>query len=149
MELSFFKKTKNYLGGLYIMTTNKKEQLSEKELRAQIEAEFKEKYEAKIVELEEKTSMDTANMEAQIRREEKSVKEQLEAMPKVSIEIPEDPNNPDDVVPVGWQGVIYAIPRGQMFEVPKVIYDIWKESYQKTKEVNKRIRSMKEINIHG
>jgi hypothetical protein len=88
-------------------------------------------------------------MEAQIAKEEKSLKKQLDAMPKVSIEIPEDPNNPDDIVPVGWNGIIYAIPRGQQFEVPNVIYDIWRESHKKTQEVNKRIRESvnKEIQV--
>lgn len=89
------------------------------------------------------------NLEAQIRKEEKSLKQQLEEMPKRTIEIPEDPNNPDDVVPVGWNGIIYAIPRGIAFEVPEVIYDIWKESHKKTQEVNKRIRESvkKEITV--
>jgi hypothetical protein len=90
-----------------------------------------------------------ANLEAQIKKEEKTLRQQLESFPKVPIEIPEDPNNPDDVVPVGWNGIIYAIPRGKQFEVPKPIYDIWKYSYEKTKEVNKRIResTKKEIQV--
>lgn len=80
------------------------------------------------------------NLEAQIRQEEKTLKQVLAERPKVMIEIPEDPNNPDDVVPVGWNGIIYAIPRGQQFEVPDVIYNIWKDSHQKTQAINKRIR---------
>lgn len=92
---------------------------------------------------------DESNLEAQIRQGEKTLKDLLNAMPKVMIEIPEDPNNPDDVVPVGWNGIIYAIPRGQQFEVPQAIYDIWKESHQKTQAINKRIRESvtKEIQI--
>lgn len=92
---------------------------------------------------------DEKNMEAQIAREEKNLKKYLDSMPKVPIEIPEDPDNPDDVVPVGWNGIVYAIPRGQQFDVPKPIYDIWKESHQKTQAVNKRIRESvtKEIKI--
>ncbi|MNH44375.1 hypothetical protein D3C79_1065270 [compost metagenome] len=52
-------------------------------------------------------------------------------------------------MPVGWNGIIYAIPRGQEFEVPEVIYDIWKDSYTKTQAVNKRVRenANKEIKI--
>lgn len=94
-------------------------------------------------------SQSEANLEAQIRQEEKTLKQQLAAYPKVMLEIPEDPNNPDDVVPIGWNGIIYAVPRGKMFEVPKPIYDIWKYSYEKTKEVNKRIResTKKELKI--
>jgi hypothetical protein len=130
------------------------------ELRAQIEAEVRAKIEAESnaklekeaslrKELEEKIKFNEANLEAQIAQEEKNLKKQLDEMPKVFIEIPEDPNNPDDVVPVGWNGIIYAIPRGQQFEVPKVIYEIWRESHKKTQEVNKRIRESvtKEITV--
>ncbi|MFS0837266.1 hypothetical protein [Paenibacillus sp. 1P03SA] len=87
------------------------------------------------------------NLEAQIAREEKTLKQLLDERPKVSIEIPEDPNNPDDVVPVGWNGIIYAIPRGKKFEVPDVIYDIWRESHENTKQVNKRIQQSTQTEI--
>lgn len=91
------------------------------------------------------------NLEKEIEKQEKNLRQQLDAMPKVSIEIPEDPDNPEDVVPIGWNGIIYAIPRGQQFEVPKIIYEIWKESYDKTKAVNKRIResTQKEVKVIG
>lgn len=108
----------------------------ESQIRAKIEAEK----EAEIKALEDKIKQSEAGLESQIRSEEKTVKQQLKEMKKVLIEIPEDPNNPDDIVPVGYNGVIYSIPRGQQFEVPEAIYNIWKESYDKTKEVNKRIR---------
>lgn len=130
------------------------------ELRAQIEAELKAQFEAEAKEfteketakrkrLEEKLKNTEKNLEAQLRAEEKSLKAQLEEFPKVPIEIPEDQNNPDDVVPVGWNGIIYAIPRGIPLEVPKPIYDIWKDSHKRTQEVNKRIResTKKEIEI--
>lgn len=81
-----------------------------------------------------------ANLEAQIVREERTLKQQLAAMPKVSFEIPVDENNPDDMAIVGWNGIIYSIPRGVEVEVPVVIRDIWKESHEKTKAVNARIR---------
>jgi hypothetical protein len=114
-----------------------------KELREQISEELAAEQEEKEI------SQSERNMEAQIARQEKTLRQRLDEMPKVSIEIPEDPNNPDDVVPVGWNGIIYAIPRGQQFEVPKVIYDIWRESHKKTQEVNKRIRESvtKEIQV--
>ncbi|MEH7480241.1 hypothetical protein V7157_03845 [Neobacillus drentensis] len=124
----------------------------EAEIRAEMEAESKAKLEAEVSlrkALEEKFKLNEANLEAQIAQEEKNLKKQLDEMPKVFIEIPEDPNNPDDIVPVGWNGIIYAIPRGQQFEVPKVIYEIWRESHKKTQEVNKRIRESvtKEITV--
>lgn len=97
----------------------------------------------------EKESKKEKEQERKIAAVEKSYKKQLEGMKKVSLTIPEDPLNPDDVVPVGWNGIIYAIPRGVEVEVPKVIADIWRESYQKTQEVNKRIResTKKELKI--
>jgi hypothetical protein len=90
------------------------------------------------------------DLEKQVIQEEKSLKALLATFPKVPLEIPEDPNNPDDVVPVGWNGIIYAIPRGQMFEVPKPIYDIWKDSHERTKKVNQRMREQinKEITVY-
>lgn len=111
----------------------------EAELRVQIEKEAADKFEAERKALEEKLEKDEKNLEAQIAKQEKSLRQQLDDMKKVTLEIPEDPNNPNDVVPIGWNGIIYAVPRGKEFEVPVVIRDIWKESYQKTKEVNKRI----------
>jgi hypothetical protein len=87
--------------------------------------------------------------ERKIAKQENSLKQQLKKMKKVKLTIPEDPLNPDDVVPVGWNGIIYAIPRGIEVEVPEVIADIWRESYKKTQEVNKRIRESvkKELKI--
>jgi hypothetical protein len=87
--------------------------------------------------------------ERQLAKAEKSLHAQLKGMKKVSLTIPEDPNNPDDVVPITWNGITYAVPRGIEFEVPEVIRDIWKESYEKTQAVNKRIRESvkKEIKI--
>lgn len=72
--------------------------------------------------------------------EQQSTLAQLQARPKKTILIPEDPLNPMDlVVPVAINGVTYSIPRGQEFEVPDVIYDVWKESYTKTQAANRRI----------
>jgi seryl-tRNA synthetase len=139
------------------MATAKKDELlplsSEElaKLRAQIAQELKEEIKKELLaEKEEELNDSAKNLEAQIAAQEKTLKQQLAKMPKVAIEIPEDPNNPDDVVPVGWNGIIYAIPRGRQFEVPKAIYDIWKESHEKTKAVNKRIRESitKEIIVY-
>ncbi|MBA9088726.1 hypothetical protein FHR92_005244 [Fontibacillus solani] len=87
--------------------------------------------------------------ERKLAKQESALKSQLKKMKKVKLTIPEDPLNPDDVVPVGWNGIIYAIPRGIEVEVPEVIAEIWRESYQKTQEVNKRIResTKKELKI--
>ncbi|OMD92990.1 hypothetical protein BSK49_00985 [Paenibacillus odorifer] len=87
--------------------------------------------------------------ERKLAKQENGLKQQLKKMKKVLLTIPEDPLNPDDVVPIGWNGVIYAVPRGIEVEVPEVIANIWRESYQKTQEVNKRIResTKKELKI--
>lgn len=89
--------------------------------------------------------------ERKLTKQENALKAQLRKMKKVKMTIPEDPLNPDDVVPVGWNGIIYAIPRGIEVEVPEVIRDIWQESYTKTQAVNKRIResTKKELKILG
>jgi hypothetical protein len=81
-----------------------------------------------------------AVMEKELEKQEITTKEILAKEKKVPIFIPEDPLNPDDVVPVGINGVIYAIPRGQQFMVPESIYKVWKNSYDETVKANKRIR---------
>lgn len=98
---------------------------------------------------EKAAAEDEKRLERQIAKAEKSYKKQLEDMPKVKMTIPDDPLNPDDVVPIGWNGIVYAIPRGVEVEVPEVLRDIWQESYTKTQAVNKRIResTKKEIKI--
>lgn len=77
--------------------------------------------------------------EKQMQQEELNFKQQLDAMPKVPILIPEDPLNQDDVVPIGCNGVVYAIPRGKQFMVPQLIAEIWNESYSKTMAANRKI----------
>lgn len=90
-----------------------------------------------------------ANLEAQIALEEKSFKQQLAARPKVKISVPRDPSNPNDTQLVGWNGVIYSIPRGVTVEVPDLIAQIWEESYNKTDEINMRIEESvtKEVKV--
>ncbi|AGY47929.1 hypothetical protein Plant_7 [Bacillus phage poppyseed] len=102
-----------------------------------------------VVKTPEQIAMEEKTLEAQAKAEEKNFKQQLKEMPKKLIHIPEDPNNPDDVVSITWNGVTYAVPRGQQFEVPYVIADIFYDSYKRTQEVNKRIResTRKEITI--
>lgn len=105
--------------------------------------------EQEVVKTPEQIAMEEKSLEAQAKAEEKTLKQQLDAMPKKLIHIPEDPVNPDDVVSVTWNGITYAIPRGQDFEVPYVIADIWRDSYKQTQQVNLRIRqsTTKEIKV--
>ena len=117
------------------------------QLRAEVVAEVKAEYDDKLEqakmdlksESETKTEDALAKSENEFAAQDKSVKAWLDAQEKVDIEIPEDPNNPGDVVPVGYNGVIYAIPRGQVFKVPRSIYDVWKYSHEETKKVNRRV----------
>lgn len=90
-------------------------------------------------------------IEKEIVKEEASTRALLAAEKKVPIFIPDDPLNPDDVVPVGINGVIYTIPRGQQFEVPESIYNVWKNSYDETTKANKKIKveQNKEIQVLG
>ena len=68
------------------------------------------------------------------------VKEQLEKEPKVKIFIPVDEMNPDlTIAEINLSGYKYQIPRGEEYEVPKSIYEIWKESYEKTLRAERRI----------
>ena len=69
-----------------------------------------------------------------------SVKEQLEEEPKVKIFIPVDEMNPElTIAEINLSGYKYQIPRGEEYEVPKSIYEIWKESYEKTLRAERRI----------
>lgn len=88
-----------------------------------------------------------AKNEKELNNEVLNMKEILANEPKVSIIIPEDPLNPDDVVPIGINGVTYAVPRGQMFEVPKSVAEVWKNSYENTQKANQRIRKSMEKDI--
>lgn len=88
---------------------------------------------AKVLEQRERA------IEKEIEKEERTMKQRLAAEPKRTIFIPEDPLNPNDVVPVGVNGVIYAIPRGKEFEVPKSIYETWMYSYKKTLDAQRKI----------
>lgn len=102
-----------------------------------------------VVKTPEEIAMSEKTLEAQAKAEEKTLKQQLKERPKKLIFIPEDPINPDDLATVTWNGITYAIPRGEQHEVPDVIADIWTESYKATQEVNKRIResTRKEIQV--
>ena len=69
-----------------------------------------------------------------------SVKEQLEQEPKMKIFIPVDEMNPElTIAEINLSGYKYQIPRGEEYEVPKSIYEIWKESYEKTLRAERRI----------
>ncbi len=73
-------------------------------------------------------------------KEEKGMLKKLQAMKKVTIIIPDDPQNPKDkVVPIGINGIVYTVPRGVSVEVPEAIAEIWNDSYKRTREVNQRI----------
>jgi hypothetical protein len=81
---------------------------------------------------------------------EKSAAQQLKEMKKVNIIIPDDPQNPGDkVVPIGYNGVVYTVPRGIETEVPEAIANIWRDSYERTRAVNQRIEesTSKEVKV--
>jgi len=82
------------------------------------------------------------SMEQEAALAEKSAAQQLKEMPQVSITIPDDPQNPSDkVVPIGFNGVVYTVPRGIPTEVPQAIAEIWTDSYVRTRAANNRIEN--------
>lgn len=119
------------------------------ELKTQLKAELQAEFEANQKAAEEKAAKEESRLEKEIENQTKTMKARLEAEPKKTILIPENPMNPNEVVPVGVNGVIYAIPVGQEFEVPESIYNTWKYSYDKTREANKRMDQIlkKELKI--
>lgn len=138
------------------MATTKKEEIigtqpiiDLEEIKAQLRVELEAEFEAKKKQEEAKAAKEEARLEKELAKQEKTMKAILDAEPKKTIHIPENPLNPNEVVPVGVNGVIYAIPVGQDFEVPKSIYDTWKYSYEKTREANKKMDAVlkKEIKI--
>lgn len=129
--------------------TNAQPTIDLEALKEQLKAELQAEFEADRKKAEEKAAKEEARLEKELAKQEKTMKAILEAEPKKVIHIPENPLNPNEVVPVGVNGVIYAIPVGQDFEVPKSIYDTWKYSYDKTREANKKMDEVlkKEIKI--
>ncbi|MFC8561407.1 hypothetical protein [Peribacillus frigoritolerans] len=125
------------------------QEINVEELKAQLRAELQQEMEAEREAAEKKAAKEEARLERELAKEEKSMKAILDAQPKKLIHIPENPMNPNEVVPVGVNGVIYAIPVGQDFEVPQSIYETWKYSYDKTRQANKRMEEVlkKEITI--
>lgn len=109
------------------------------QIKKEVQAELQKEAEAAQKEAEKKAAAEEKRIEAELAELERSMKERLAKEKKVHIHIPDDPLNPDDVVPVGVNGVIYAIPRGHDFEVPESIYKVWKYSYEETVKANKKI----------
>lgn len=102
--------------------------------------------EVEVVEVEEEVveEMTVAKakktLQNQVEKFAYKVKEQCDNAPKKSIFIPTDDRNPDiDSLEINLSGYRYFIPRGVECEVPKPIYDIWKESYEKTLAAERKI----------
>jgi hypothetical protein len=125
------------------------QEINVEELKAQLRAELQQEMEVEREDAEKKAAKEEARLERELAKEERSMKAILDAQPKKLIHIPENPMNPNEVVPVGVNGVIYAIPVGQDFEVPQSIYETWKYSYEQTRQANKRMEEVlkKEITI--
>lgn len=105
--------------------------------------------EVKVDNVPQTVSDSEAIAEVKIAKDEKNFKVWLKQQPKVPIHIPENPMNPGEVVPVGLNGVVYAIPTGQDFEVPKPIYDVWKYAHEETRAANQQAQRIlnKELKI--
>ncbi|MBS4200281.1 hypothetical protein KHA93_11630 [Bacillus sp. FJAT-49732] len=110
------------------------------QLKEELQVEMQKEMEEARIAAEKKEAEEEKRAEVELAKLEMSMKKRLSKEKKVPIFIPEDPLNPDDVVPVGVNGVIYAIPRGQQFDVPESIYKAWKYSYDETVKANKKIK---------
>lgn len=88
--------------------------------------------------------------EREMAKAEKTMKQILESEEKVPLLIPVDKLNPNDVVPVGINGVIYAIPTGKEFMVPKSIAAVWRSSYTETIKADEKASRLmtKELEIY-
>lgn len=109
------------------------------QLKDELREEMQKEVDAARKQAEKKAAEEEKKIEADLAKQEMSMRKRLSKEKKVAIHIPDDPLNPDDVVPVGVNGVIYAIPRGQDFEVPESIYRAWKYSHDETVKANKKI----------
>lgn len=90
------------------------------------------------------------SLERKAANAEKNAKQQLAAMKKVPLIIPDDPLNPGDkVVPIGFNGIVYTVPRGVQVDVPEAIAQIYQDSYTRTREANQRIEesTRKEVKV--
>lgn len=85
---------------------------------------------------------DEQNEERNAREAEKSTLQQLKEMEQVTIHVPEDPVNEDEkVVIVGINGVFWPIERGKEVKVPKAVAEVYRDSYERTRKVEKRMNS--------
>lgn len=90
----------------------------------------------------EQMQMEEKALERQAAKAEKNAEQQLKSMKKVKILVPDDPQNPNDkVLPIGFNGIIYTVPRGVPVDVPEAIAEIYQYSYVKTRETNARIEN--------
>lgn len=86
------------------------------------------------------------NGEQLAREAEKSTLQQLKEMEQVSIHVPVDPANEEDsMVVVGVNGVFWPIERGKEVKVPKVVAEVYRDSYERTRKVEKRMNSITEM----
>lgn len=93
-----------------------------------------------VVELDE--NKEIAKHEKDFKAQEKSMRQILDEQKKKTILIPENPLNPNEVVPVSLNGVTYAIPTGIECEVPESIYKIWKYSYDETRKAQQKMGNL-------
>ncbi|MNW58809.1 hypothetical protein D3C74_366920 [compost metagenome] len=86
------------------------------------------------------------NAEQMAREAEKSTLQQLKEMEQVPIHVPIDPTNEDEkVVIVGVNCVFWPIERGAEVKVPKSVADVYRDSYERTRKVEKRMNSITEM----
>ncbi len=76
----------------------------------------------------------------QAAREELGIKQILQSEGYRPIFIPKDPQNKDDThYPIGVNGIIFNVRRGEMVQVPLAVAEVWEDSFRRTEEANDRI----------
>ena len=85
---------------------------------------------------------ETQAVQEVVEMDENNIRQILDEQKKKTILIPENPLNPNEVVPVSLNGVTYAIPTGIECEVPESIYKIWKYSYDETRKAQQKMGNL-------
>ncbi|WP_026676772.1 hypothetical protein [Fictibacillus gelatini] len=86
-----------------------------------------------------------AKSQKEIEKELQSEREAILAQEKVKITIPRDRNNPAKHVWVSVNGQEFYLAVGKPIEVPRVVAEVWQDSYNRTIEAEQNMEKFSEI----
>jgi hypothetical protein len=81
----------------------------------------------------------------EVEKELLSDREALLAQERVTITIPRDRNNPAKHVWVQVNGQEFYLAVGKPIEVPKVVAEVWQDSYSRTIEAEQKMEKFDEL----